>query len=302
MDGDHRDSEQPGDSAKCLVEGRGEQATVRKARRALVVLGHLQLGVDRAALSCRQGQVQAGGMVGTAAEALAVVTAQRGAGRRGVSMAHRRYGVARRLDRTPAGRLLGHGRTLPARQPSSSATLGMCPPPTPSSFRERLTTPWWAWVVACFWALTLAIAYGYAIATPIGVVVGVAAFALASLGLAQVATVVTVSEAGLTAGRAMSAIGGDRRGQGAGRRRGQAPARHGCGLAGVRPAARLGTDGGHGRRRRPAGPDPLLVRVEPDAASSWRPRCSAPLQTPSTNAPAADVTGSASSPSLEEGT
>lgn len=70
------------------------------------------------------------------------------------------------------------------------------------TFRERLTVPWWFWGLALFWALTLAVAYGYAISSPVGVVVGVAAFGLAGLGLGRVAAVVTVSASGLTAGQA----------------------------------------------------------------------------------------------------
>ncbi len=76
--------------------------------------------------------------------------------------------------------------------------------PTPDAviFRERLTAPWWFWAVICFWAMTLAIAYGSAIGTPVGIAVGAAAFGLASLGVARVSTVVTVSEAGLRVGDA----------------------------------------------------------------------------------------------------
>ena len=70
------------------------------------------------------------------------------------------------------------------------------------AFRERLTAPWWFWTVILFWAMTLAIAYGSAISTPIGVLVGAAAFGLATLGMARVATVVTVSANGLTVGNA----------------------------------------------------------------------------------------------------
>lgn len=69
-------------------------------------------------------------------------------------------------------------------------------------YRERLTTPWWFWAIAAFWALTLGVAYGHAVATPVGVALGCSAFALAGLGLGRVSTVVTVTETGLTAGAA----------------------------------------------------------------------------------------------------
>lgn len=173
--------------------------------------------------------------------------------------------------------------------------------PHADSFRERLTAPWWSWVLAFFWALTLAIAYGSAITTPVGVMVGVASFGLASLGLARVATVVTVSGGGLTAGRARL------------------------------PWAAIGEvnvlDATEARRRRGTDADSrafLLLRgwvptavtvavVDPlDPTPYWYVSSRAPErlasallragETPSTNAPVADVTGLASSPSLEEGT
>lgn len=84
------------------------------------------------------------------------------------------------------------------------------PAPHAASYRERLTTPWWFWVIAVFWALTLGVAYGHAVAGPVGVAVGCAAFALAGLGLARVSTVVAVTKEGLTAGVAhlpVTAIG-----------------------------------------------------------------------------------------------
>lgn len=84
------------------------------------------------------------------------------------------------------------------------------PTPDAVAFRERLTAPWWFWTVILFWAMTLAIAYGSAIAAPVGVLVGAAALGLATLGMARVATVVTVSAAGLSVGNAhlpLDAIG-----------------------------------------------------------------------------------------------
>jgi hypothetical protein len=50
--------------------------------------------------------------------------------------------------------------------------------------------------------MTLAIAYGSALGAPVGIVVGAAALALATLGMARVATEVTVSAAGLDVGHA----------------------------------------------------------------------------------------------------
>lgn len=53
-----------------------------------------------------------------------------------------------------------------------------------------------------FWALTLAIAYGYAVGPAVGIAVGVAAFALAALGLARASAAVVVDDGGLAAGAA----------------------------------------------------------------------------------------------------
>lgn len=76
------------------------------------------------------------------------------------------------------------------------------PSATAPHYRERLTPPWWFWLAAAFWALTLALAYGYAIGAPVGAGVGLAAFALAALGLSRVTAAVVVDARGLVAGPA----------------------------------------------------------------------------------------------------
>lgn len=76
------------------------------------------------------------------------------------------------------------------------------PQTTGPRYRERLLPPWWFWLAAAFWALTLALAYGSAISTGVGVGVGLAAFALASLGLSRVSALVVVDDRGFTAGPA----------------------------------------------------------------------------------------------------
>ncbi len=76
--------------------------------------------------------------------------------------------------------------------------------------RERLTPPWWGWLLAAFWASTLGIAYGYAISTVVGVLVWVLLFSIAAAALVRMSAVVEVSPTGLRAGRASlpaSAIG-----------------------------------------------------------------------------------------------
>lgn len=99
---------------------------MREARSSLVVLSDLKLSVNSAACTSGEGQVKPRRMVRPTAKTLPVMAAQRRAWRWGIGMAHRWYGVARRLDGTPAHWLLGHGRTLPAHRPLITATLGAC--------------------------------------------------------------------------------------------------------------------------------------------------------------------------------
>ena len=176
-------------------------------RRALVVFGDMQGGMDGAPLTGRECQVEAGGMVGTAAKALAVVAPESGARRRCVSVSLGRNRVSRGLDRTPLGTLLAHGGTLPA--PRSPTCRAGCHPeqvPTPRSdgvaYRERLTPPWWGWLLAALWAATLAIAYGYAIGAVVGWLVGVGLFAIAAIALWAMSAVIEVHDDRLLAGRA----------------------------------------------------------------------------------------------------
>ena len=86
---------------------------------------------------------------------------------------------------------------------------------------ERLTPPWWGWLLAAFWASTLGVAYGYAISFVVGVAVFAGLFAVATVGLVRMSALVEVTggtgaaveagnEAGLRAGHATlpaSAIG-----------------------------------------------------------------------------------------------
>lgn len=67
-------------------------------------------------------------------------------------------------------------------------------------YRERLTVPWWTWLLALFWASTLGIAYGHSLGAPLGWAVGAAALALSVAGLWHVSTLVVVDEHGLTVG------------------------------------------------------------------------------------------------------
>jgi hypothetical protein len=69
-------------------------------------------------------------------------------------------------------------------------------------YRERLTPPWWGWLLAAFWASTLGIAYGYAVAALVGWVVGVGLFLVAVLAIARMSAVVEVTSSTLRAGSA----------------------------------------------------------------------------------------------------
>jgi hypothetical protein len=176
------------------------------------------------------------------------------------------------------------------------------PAPHAVSYRERLTTPWWFWVIAASWALTLGLAYGHAVATAVGVAVGCAAIALAGLGLVRVSAVVTVTETGLTAGAAhlpVDAIGAvaaldaetarHQRGQGADSRafvllRGWVPT-----------AVRVSVDD----RRDPTPYWYVSTRSPEQLAEALRQVKDHASLTPSTDLPTTDMTGSASSPTLK---
>ena len=96
----------------------------------------------------------------------------------------------------------GDPRALRAPAPASGAGG--------QQYRERLTPPWWGWLLAAFWASTLGIAYGYAISTLVGVLVGLVLFGVAVVAMVRWSVVVVVDSNGLRAGRATlpaSAIG-----------------------------------------------------------------------------------------------
>ncbi|HEX5016171.1 MAG TPA: DUF3093 domain-containing protein [Actinomycetes bacterium] len=70
------------------------------------------------------------------------------------------------------------------------------------TYRERLTPPWWGWLLAALWASTLGIAYGYAITTLVGWLVGVGLFLIAAAALVWMSAVIEVTGRELRAGRA----------------------------------------------------------------------------------------------------
>jgi hypothetical protein len=81
------------------------------------------------------------------------------------------------------------------------------PAPAPRTrYRERLTPPWWGWLLGALWASTLGIAYGYAISTLVGWLVFAGLCAVAAAGLWAMSAVVEVvvdgDDAVLRAGRA----------------------------------------------------------------------------------------------------
>lgn len=99
--------------------------------------------------------------------------------------------------------------------PATSSAASQPNQPRQSRHRERLTPPWWGWLLAALWASTLGIAYGSAISLVVGLVVGGSLFAIAGWALVAMSAPVevvagTVGEGVLRAGRAelpASAIG-----------------------------------------------------------------------------------------------
>jgi hypothetical protein len=69
-------------------------------------------------------------------------------------------------------------------------------------YRERLTPPWWGWLLAPFWASTLGIAYGYAINAPVGWTVGLGLTAVALFAIWHMSAVVELTAGELRAGPA----------------------------------------------------------------------------------------------------
>ncbi|MFL6180271.1 MAG: DUF3093 domain-containing protein [Actinomycetes bacterium] len=74
-------------------------------------------------------------------------------------------------------------------------------------YRERLTPPWWGWLLAPLWASTLGIAYGYAINAAVGWTVGLGLTAVALLAIWRMSAVIEVTTTTLRAGRATLPLG-----------------------------------------------------------------------------------------------
>lgn len=78
------------------------------------------------------------------------------------------------------------------------------PPPSEFSggYRERLTPPWWVWLVGVGLPLPLAIAYGSAYGVWAGLLTAAVTTALVAWCLLATSPTVSVSSAGISAGRA----------------------------------------------------------------------------------------------------
>lgn len=78
------------------------------------------------------------------------------------------------------------------------------------TYRERLGPPWWLWALAALFAMTVAVAYGFALGTPAGLVAGILLAGGAAAALATSTSVLTVDECVVRAGRArlpLNAVG-----------------------------------------------------------------------------------------------
>jgi hypothetical protein len=91
---------------------------------------------------------------------------------------------------------------------------GAAPPPNrPVGYVERITPPWWVWLVGVCLPLPLAIAYGSAYGLWAGLVTAAVTTALVAWGLRATSPTISVTSAGISAGRALlplSAVGGVR--------------------------------------------------------------------------------------------
>lgn len=69
-------------------------------------------------------------------------------------------------------------------------------------YDERLWAPWWLWLIAALFALSVALAYGFPLGTGWGLVAGLVAGGVAAWGLVASAARVRVAGGVLHAGRA----------------------------------------------------------------------------------------------------
>ena len=252
VNGHHRHPQQPRDGSERLIEGCSQQTAVGQAWSALVVLGDQQLGVDRAALASGQRQVKPGRVVGSAAEALPVVAAERRAGRRRVHVARReaRRGRAARWD---ACGLTARSRSDPTR---AEGSRGCHPGVVPTDDRPPLPRTAHAPVVVLAGRPRSGRSPSRSrtatrSARGLAVGVGLAAFALAALGLSTGHGRRRRRRPGpASQGRPhlpWDAIGGVERPR---RRRRASHAADRCRPPRLPDAARLGADGVSRRRRR----------------------------------------------------
>ena len=70
------------------------------------------------------------------------------------------------------------------------------------AYRERLTAPWWLWLVCSAFVATLGIAFGYPLGLPAGLVAGLVAEAAVAWVLVSAAARISVEPAAFVAGRA----------------------------------------------------------------------------------------------------
>jgi hypothetical protein len=85
----------------------------------------------------------------------------------------------------------------------SSPTSDAVTPPLGVRFAERLSAPWWGYLLVAALTGMLGVAYGYAIGSWAGWLIFVPTTAVAFLGLSRLATPLRVDRAGLRVGRAI---------------------------------------------------------------------------------------------------
>jgi predicted anti-sigma-YlaC factor YlaD len=73
---------------------------------------------------------------------------------------------------------------------------------TALAYRERLAAPWWLWLVAAVFVISVAVAYGFALGTTAGVLAALATGAAVTALLLATTVTISVDECVLRAGRA----------------------------------------------------------------------------------------------------
>lgn len=177
---------------------------MNQSRGALVFLGHSETPDHRQALPRGDGQVQAAGMVGSASEAVREMAGQHGSRRRCLIVpvqivAHPSTLLAR------LGVFLAHAPQSVMRPSSMACVEGQ--DGANRSYRERLLAPWWIWLLAAIFTLSVAVAYDFALGFAAGALAACLVGGGATALLLVTSSTLSVDDCVVRVGRARLPVG-----------------------------------------------------------------------------------------------